>query len=168
MGMQTGTRGRKIIRLNITPETHVRVTQGDSIFFRIPRHKLLPSGLKRLMRLEKYNHYKESLAALAKSKGLMLPDQGANIKFFIPVPVSWRPWQKESMHLKLHKGRPDIDNIIKGFLDSLFSEDKNIGHLQASKQWVNNETGWIEITFDEPKIEEQVFHRTLKSRNLAR
>ena len=45
---------RKVI-LNITPQTHVRATQGDSIFFRIPREKLRPAGLSRLMRLEKYN-----------------------------------------------------------------------------------------------------------------
>ena len=52
---------RKII-LNITPQTHVRATQGDSVFFRIPREKLRPSGLSRLMRLEKYNQYKIELS----------------------------------------------------------------------------------------------------------
>jgi hypothetical protein len=38
---------RKVI-LNITPQTHVRATQGDSIFFRIPRDKLRPAGLKQV------------------------------------------------------------------------------------------------------------------------
>ena len=49
---------KKVI-LNITPQTHVRATQGDSIFFRIPREKLRPAGLSRLLRLEKYNKYKK-------------------------------------------------------------------------------------------------------------
>ena len=44
--------------LNITPQTNVRATQGDKIFFRIPREKLYKSGLARLQRLERYNEYK--------------------------------------------------------------------------------------------------------------
>ena len=62
---------QKVI-LNITPQTHVRATQGDSIFFRIPREKLRPSGLSRLLRLEKYNQYKVDLLAEAKSKSKQL------------------------------------------------------------------------------------------------
>ena len=58
---------KKVI-LNITPQTHVRATQGDSIFFRIPREKLRPAGLSRLLRLEKYNKYKVDLCAEAKAK----------------------------------------------------------------------------------------------------
>ena len=62
---------KKVI-LNITPQTHVRATQGDSVFFRIPREKLRPSGLSRLMRLEKYNQYKLDLHAEAKRKNFIL------------------------------------------------------------------------------------------------
>jgi len=43
---------KKII-LNITPQTHVRATQGDSIFFRIPREKLRPSGLSQINKTRK-------------------------------------------------------------------------------------------------------------------
>jgi hypothetical protein len=62
---------QKVITFNINPETHVRATQGDRIYFKIPRDKLRPPGLKRLLRLEKYNNYKSSLSALAKSKKLL-------------------------------------------------------------------------------------------------
>ena len=51
----------------ITPQTNVRSTQGDRIYFRIQRDKLRPEGLKRLMRLERYNKYKIDLLALAKA-----------------------------------------------------------------------------------------------------
>ena len=64
------TRNPKII-LNITPQTHVRATQGDSVFFRIPREKLRPQGLKRLQRLERYNQYKVDLSAEAKKKNFI-------------------------------------------------------------------------------------------------
>ena len=132
--------------LEITPQTHVRATQGDRIFFRIPRDKLRPAGLKRLLRLERYNDYKLAISALAKQKKLDFPNYGASIKFFIPVPKTWKKYKKEQMHLRFHMGRPDIDNMIKGVFDSLFSEDKHIAHFEAAKFWVNQDEGWIEIT----------------------
>jgi Holliday junction resolvase RusA-like endonuclease len=126
----------KII-LNITPETNVRATQGDKIFFRIPREKLFKSGLARLKRLEKYNEYKINLRAEAMKKRFNLPEQGAFIKFFIPMPKTWRKFKRESMHFKLHKSKPDIDNLCKALFDGLFSEDKNISHFEAAKFWVD-------------------------------
>ena len=139
---------KKII-LNITPQTHVRATQGDSIFFRIPREKLRPSGLSRLMRLEKYNQYKIDLAAEAKRKQFILPPIGASITFFIPVPVSWSKKKKALHHGRFHQSKPDIDNLQKAFLDSLMAEDKQVAHLEVQKRWVDFDLGWIEITSKE-------------------
>ena len=148
---------RKTI-FDITPQTHVRVTQGDSILFRIPRHKLRPSGLKRLERIERYNQYKDDLNAVALQKRFIMPSQGLSIHFFIPMPKSWCKWQKEVMHLKLHQGKPDIDNLTKAFFDSLLKEDKNIGHLaEVSKQWVDAKSGWIELIEGDRKYDEWDF-----------
>lgn len=134
---------RYIFKIN--PVSHVRTTQGDSIFFRIPRDKLRPPGLKRLLRIEKYNKYKVSLCALAKSSKFIPPIQGGHLIFYIPVPKSWRKHQKETMHLQLHSSRPDWDNLAKGFFDSLLVEDKHIADVRVTKRWVNQETGWIEF-----------------------
>jgi Holliday junction resolvase RusA-like endonuclease len=139
---------KKVI-LNITPQTHVRATQGDSIFFRIPREKLRPAGLSRLMRLEKYNAYKVNLCAEAKSKRFVLPPVGASITFFIPVPPSWSKKKKKLHHGRFHQSKPDIDNLQKAFLDSLMAEDKQIAHLEVQKRWVDFEIGWIEISYKE-------------------
>lgn len=139
---------RKII-LNITPQTHVRATQGDSIFFRIPREKLRPSGLSRLKRLEKYNRYKVDLLAEAKAKQFILPPIGSSITFFIPVPLSWSKKKKKLHHGRYHQSKPDIDNLTKAILDSLMAEDKHIAHLEVCKRWVDFESGWIEITIKE-------------------
>lgn len=141
----------KVIRLNITPQTHVRSTQGDKIYFRIPREKLRPAGLKRLLRLERYNQYKVDLLAEAKSKQFTMPPQGASIIFFLPVPRTWSNKKKKQHHGKLHQSKPDLDNLLKAFGDSLISEDKYIAHYgELSKRWVNFETGWIEIRLQEP------------------
>jgi Holliday junction resolvase RusA-like endonuclease len=124
----------------------VRATQGDSIFFRIPREKLRPAGLSRLMRLEKYNKYKVDLCAEAKSKRFILPPVGASITFFIPVPKSWPQKKKTLHHGRFHQSKPDIDNLQKAFLDSLMAEDKQIAHLEVQKRWVDFEIGWIEVS----------------------
>jgi len=139
---------RKVI-LNITPQTHVRATQGDSIFFRILRDKLRPAGLKRLLRLERYNNYKLELSAEAKRKSFVMPPVGASITFVIPVPPSWSKKKKKLYHGRFHQSKPDIDNLQKAFLDSLMMEDKQIAHLEVQKRWVDFEVGWIEITSKE-------------------
>lgn len=142
---------QKKIILNITPESHCRATKGDSIFFRIPREKLRPDGLRRLLRLEKYNKYKVELLSLAKEKGFTVPAAGMNITFYMPMPRSWSKKKKKLLHGAFCQSRPDIDNMIKSFLDSLVSEDKYVSNLAATKRWVDFPSGWIEIRLsDEP------------------
>lgn len=133
----------KKITLNITPQTHVRATKGDAIFFRIPTDKLYPSGLKRKLRLEKYNEYKVNLLAEAKRKKFELPASGLHIVFYIPVPNSWSKKKKAAHHGMLHQSRPDIDNLTKAFLDSIVAEDKYIANITLTKRWVDFPLGWI-------------------------
>lgn len=137
-------------RFEISPQTAVRATQGDSVFFRIPRANLRPAGLKRLLRLERYNQYKQDLLALSKQKGFTFPYQGAHIKFYVPVPRSWSQKKKKAYHSKLHLGKPDVDNMLKAFLDSLFTEDKHIADVRVTKFWVDFEEGWIDVEVSEP------------------
>lgn len=134
----------KKVVLFITPQTHVRATKGDSVFFRIPRDKLYPSGLKRLMRLEKYNEYKIDLLTEAKKNHFVLPPTGLHVSFFIPVPRTWSKKKKNAHHGMIHQSKPDIDNLTKAFLDSLVAEDKFIGNITITKRWVNYPLGWIE------------------------
>lgn len=137
--------------LNITPQTHVRATQGDSIFFRIPRDKLRAPGLKRLMRLEKYNQYKLDLLAEAKSKRFIFPAQGLSICFYIPCPPSWSKIKKKRHHGMFHQSKPDLDNLLKALTDSLMAEDKYVAHYgEISKRWVDFQIGWIELTIQNP------------------
>ena len=142
---------KKVI-LDITPQTFVRATTGDRIFFKIPRAKLRPAGLKRLLRLERYNQYKIDLNALAKAKKFEMPEQGAHVTFYIPVSKSWRKHKKEQMHMRLHQNTPDVDNLTKALFDSLMAEDKHIADIHITKKWVNEEKGWIEININTPLI----------------
>jgi Holliday junction resolvase RusA-like endonuclease len=141
----------KKVTFNITPQTAVRATQGDRIFFRIPREKLRPEGLKRLLRLEKYNNYKVDLCALAKQKRFTPPEQGGHIIFHLPVPKSWKEYKKKEMHMKLHQSKPDWDNLSKAFFDGLMTEDKYIADVRVTKKWVNQPEGYIEFFVEMPK-----------------
>lgn len=132
--------------------TWVRVVFGDRIFFRIPREKLRPEGLKRLERIEKYNNYKIEVSAEAKRVGFKMPEQGAHVTFYIPVSKSWRKHKKEAHHLKLHQERPDADNLYKSLSDSLMYEDKTIADIRITKKWVNSDKGWIEIVVENPAM----------------
>lgn len=137
---------RKKITLNISPQTHVRATQGDAIFFRIPEAQLLPDGLKRKKRLVKYNDYKSNLLDVSREKNFIIPEHGASIDFFIPVPRSWSKKKKREMHLQPHKSKPDLDNFLKAFKDAIMREDKTVWQYSLSKRWVNSENGYIEIS----------------------
>lgn len=140
--------------LDVTPLTSVRTTQNDKIFFRIPREKLRPAGLKRLIRIEKYNNYKVELLAESKRKRFNFPPEGLCIKFFIPVPKSWTNKKKKLFHGKLHQSKPDLKNLLSAFEDGLLGEDKYIAHYGSmEKRWVNFESGWIELTITPPTEE---------------
>ena len=130
--------------------TSVRSTQGDRIYFRIPRERLRPEGLKRLLRLERYNEYKINLSALAKAKRFVPPEQGGHLIFYIPVPKSWKEYKKKQMHQQLHTQTPDWDNLAKGFFDSLLHQDKGIADVRVTKKWVNEPRGRIEFIIDTP------------------
>lgn len=132
----------------------MRVTANDRIFFRIPREKLRPSGLKRLLRIERYNEYKIDLLALTKQKMFTLPPQGLGVAFFVPCPKSWSKKKKKRYHGTLCQTRPDLKNYLTCFEDALFAEDKYIAHYSdLRKVWVDYPTGWIELTIDEPVLE---------------
>jgi Holliday junction resolvase RusA-like endonuclease len=129
--------------------SHIRATRNDAIFFRIKRELLRPDGLRRLLRLERYNAYKVALLAQAKEKKFEIPAAGLSVTFFIPMPKSWSQKKKNAHNGLLMQSRPDIDNLIKSFCDSLCSEDKYIANISATKRWADFPDGWIECSLIE-------------------
>jgi Holliday junction resolvase RusA-like endonuclease len=142
---------QKKITFEITPQTAVRSNQSDRIFFRIPKEKLHPAGLKRRLRLERYNEYKSSLLAIALSKKFTPPEQGGHIIFYLPIPKSWKEYKKREMHNQLHTQTPDWDNLAKAFFDGLLIQDKGIADVRITKKWTNTPEGRIEVIFA-PKL----------------
>jgi Holliday junction resolvase RusA-like endonuclease len=139
---------KKIVRLFITPRTHVRSTQKDRLCFQIPEETLIneyPNLYKRKLQIERYNVYKKELRMEADRIGFELPTDGAWIRFYIPMPRKWSKKKKAKMAFEPHKTRPDASNLHKAFEDSLKKQDMTIWDYRVSKFWYDSIKGYIEV-----------------------
>jgi hypothetical protein len=144
--------------LPIGPQTHVRVTQNDDIWFKIPelcphrcglprrktskapgcRHCLPEDGLARKKRILRYYEYKESLAALAKGFQFLPPVAGSAVHFFIPIPKRWPKQKRAAFHQQPHGQKPDLSNLLKAYEDALLKKDETIWQYSGGgKYWVD-------------------------------
>ena len=57
------------------------------------------------------------------------------IVFTLPMPKSWSKKKKAEHDGKGHTSKPDIDNICKALLDSIFDDDSHIYALTLLKVW---------------------------------
>lgn len=85
-----------------------------------------------------YRAFKDEIRA----SGLTLDDR-SRIIFWLPMPDSWSKKRKALYYGKPHQQRPDLDNLYKAVLDSLYGEDSHIWCAQIEKRWGFN--GAIEI-----------------------
>ena len=92
----------------------------------------------------KYWEFKESL-----EKFYLRHENGQiAITFNIPVPKSWSNKKKFEMIGQPHQQKPDIDNLVKAYMDAVLPEDEHIYQIFADKYWSKN--GSIEV-FQEAK-----------------
>ncbi len=96
-------------------------------------------------RAKEYYAYKDVILNEARRQKFNFKTQSFNdIVFNIPMPKSWSEKKKKEMYSKPHTQKPDIDNLLKGVFDALFSEDSQIWHIGGvSKFW--DDTGSIII-----------------------
>lgn len=141
---------KKIVRLFITPQTHVRSTRGDAVCFRIPEDVMkekYPSLYKRRRQLDKYNTYKDELKIEAQRVGFEMPCYGIHIKFYMPMPASWSRKKKAKMNFEGKQSMPDLSNLVKAFEDGLLKQDNMIWDYRVSKYWYDSVKGFIEIVY---------------------
>lgn len=106
--------------LDIIPVAKPRMTQSD-------RWK------KRLVVLQ-YWTYRDEIFYGALAQGYR-PSFELIMEFVLPMPQSWSKSKKEKMVGEPHQQTPDIDNLEKACLDSLFDDDKKVHKIMASKVW---------------------------------
>ena len=51
------------------------------------------------------------------------------------MPKSWSKKKKAAHVGKPHQVKPDLDNVLKGFMDALRTEDASVYAVSASKFW---------------------------------
>ena len=68
-----------------------------------------------------------------------------DIEFYIQMPKSWSKKKKAKMNGEPHQQRPDLDNYIKAWCDSVFEEDSVVWRFKASKRWTDQE-GHIKLS----------------------
>ena len=104
---------------DVEPMGKPRQTQRD-------RWKKRPAVLR-------YHAYRDAVRARSAPSGWE-PKPGDHIIFRVKMPKSWSKKKRLSMIFQPHEQKPDLDNMIKAFLDC-WEEDKHIWAISAEKRW---------------------------------
>ena len=105
------------MKYQITPMAKPRMTRAD-------KWKQRPA-------VQKYRAYKDEI----RLRKVSVPESGARVTFVIPMPASWSKKKRQAMNGMPHRQRPDLDNLHKGLLDALFTEDCQVWDHWITKIW---------------------------------
>ena len=123
----------QVHRLNITPCPKPRMTKAD-------RWRKRPSVLK-------FFAFRDAVRQDESWKTFELLDMDSfEIEFHVPMPKSWSKKKKGYMNGSAHQQRPDLDNYLKAWKDSVYEEDAIVWRVKASKLWTDG-TGHIVVNY---------------------
>lgn len=100
----------------ITPVPAPRMTQSD-------RWKKRPCVMR-------YFAFRDEV----KLHKVELPDC-SHVVFILPMPPSWSNKKRDENFYKPHRQKPDIDNLGKALLDSIFKDDGHVSDIRLTKLW---------------------------------
>jgi Holliday junction resolvase RusA-like endonuclease len=133
---------------SVSPSSIIACSGGDDC-----THKLTETSKKRLKQIGRYNDYKDELLAEARLKSFDMPAYGADITFVLPMPKTrcrWPKSRRKKLHMQIHQNEPDIDNLLKAYMDGLLKRDAGVSWFPGLKKvWVDNPTGWIDVRIPE-------------------
>jgi Holliday junction resolvase RusA-like endonuclease len=70
------------------------------------------------------------------------------VRIFLLIPPSWSTMRQQIMIGEPHTSKPDIDNIAKGIMDALFTNDSCVYKLEAEKYWTESNPH-VAVTIEE-------------------
>ena len=83
----------------------------------------------------RYWEYKDTLVMGCLKENYVIGDR-VSIEFVFRVPESMsRKKGEELLKAGKHQVKPDLDNLVKGVLDSLKERDQEVYYIEASKRW---------------------------------
>ena len=109
-----------VITINVAPCSKPRMTRADK--------------WKKRQCVTKFFAFRD---AIKQSSIHNIALESFDIEFHIPMPKSWSKKKKELHNGTPHKQRPDLDNYIKAWCDSVFEEDSVVWRFKASKRWTD-------------------------------
>jgi Holliday junction resolvase RusA-like endonuclease len=109
-----------VITINVPPCSKPRMTRAD-------KWKKRPSVVK-------FFAFRD---AIKQSSVHNIALESFDIEFYIEMPKSWSKKKKSLHNGTPHKQRPDLDNYIKAWCDSVFEEDSVVWRFKASKRWTD-------------------------------
>lgn len=124
-------RSRQYYMFDIVPMGAPRMTQSDRWKVN-PNHKD-PQKRQREV-VTRYFRYKDLLRHHAKDTNFEIGNV-LDILFLIPMPNSWSKKKKDRMNGMPHKQKPDVDNLVKGFMDAMKKDDSDLWKTTSEKRW---------------------------------
>jgi len=109
-----------VITINVPPCSKPRMTRAD-------KWKKRPSVVK-------FFAFRD---AIKQSSVHNIALESFDIEFYIEMPKSWSKKKKSLHNGTPHKQRPDLDNYIKAWCDSVFEEDSVVWRFKATKRWTD-------------------------------
>lgn len=116
----------KLVVLKVTPMGAVRSNGKKSQYH-----------TKNGQRVKKYVNYKKKLAWLLRQQKVdNIPNTLEFLTFYMPIPNNNNKKYLDRVG-KLHKQKPDLDNLVKGLLDANGKEDSHIAWIKngLKKEW---------------------------------
>ena len=115
----------QVHRLNIPPCPKPRMTKAD-------RWRKMPSVLK-------FFAFRDAVREWPRETmhNKILEMESFEIEFHVPMPKSWSKMKRGYVNGAAHQQRPDLDNYLKAWKDSVFEEDSVVWRVKASKMWTD-------------------------------
>lgn len=88
-------------------------------------------GWKPRPSVQRYRAFRDEV----RLRRVEVPQQGARVTFILPMPSSWTKYQRSKQDGQPHRQKPDIDNLLKALLDSVYGDDCGVSDIAARKVW---------------------------------
>ena len=122
---------RRFYAFDVVPMGKPRMTQSDK-WKTDPNHPD-PNKRKREF-VHRYHQLQNIIREQADKMGFVLKKTFEAV-FFVPIPESFSGKKKKELVGMPCEERPDIDNYVKFFLDTMAKEDKSVWYIKAEKRW---------------------------------
>jgi len=124
----------RVFRLDIPPCPKPRMTRADK--------------WKKRQSVVKFFAFRDAVRQWPRETmhNKILEMESFEIEFHVPMPKSWPKWRKECTNGTPHQQRPDLDNYLKAWKDSVYEEDAIVWRVKASKLWTDG-TGHIVVNY---------------------